>query len=75
MKVQQLSIEDAPASLNSGLAGLSAAEALREKVWPLIESGAIRPVIHATFPLVDAAKAHALTEGGTHNGKIVLTLP
>lgn len=51
------------------------AAALREQVWPLIESGAIRPVIHATFPLANAAKAHALMETSTHIGKIVLTLP
>jgi NADPH2:quinone reductase len=49
------------------------ARALREKVWPLIEAGKIKPVIHATFPLADAAKAHALMESGTHIGKIVLT--
>ncbi|HEX9179967.1 MAG TPA: NAD(P)H-quinone oxidoreductase [Burkholderiales bacterium] len=51
------------------------AAALRKQVWPLIESGAIRPVIHATFPLANAAKAHALMETSTHIGKIVLTLP
>jgi NADPH2:quinone reductase len=50
------------------------AEALREKVWPLIGSGAIRPVIHATFPLAQAAAAHALMESGSHIGKIVLTV-
>lgn len=50
------------------------AAALREKVWPLVESGAIRPVIHATFPLEDAAKAHALMETSTHIGKIVLAV-
>ncbi|MBI2314159.1 MAG: NAD(P)H-quinone oxidoreductase [Betaproteobacteria bacterium] len=47
---------------------------LLEKVWPLIEAGKIRPVVHATFPLEDAAKAHALMESGTHIGKIVLTV-
>jgi NADPH2:quinone reductase len=50
------------------------AEALREKVWPLVGSGAIRPVIHATFPLAQAAAAHALMESGSHIGKIVLTV-
>ena len=48
------------------------AQSLRAKVWPLIGSGAIKPVIHATFPLADAAKAHALMESGQHIGKIVL---
>jgi len=51
------------------------AAALGEKVWPLIEAGAIRPAIHATFPLADAARAHALMESGGHIGKIVLTVP
>jgi NADPH2:quinone reductase len=50
------------------------AAALREKVWPKIEAGAIKPVIHATFPLEEAAKAHALMESSQHIGKIVLTV-
>ena len=50
------------------------ARALREKVWPLLESGTIKPVIHATFPLAEAAKAHAMMETGEHIGKIVLTV-
>jgi len=45
---------------------------LRQKVWPLLESGKIRPVIHKTFPLAEAAAAHALMESGEHIGKIVL---
>jgi NADPH2:quinone reductase len=49
------------------------AQALRAKVWPLIESGAIRPVIHGTFPAAQAAAAHALMESNQHIGKIVLT--
>jgi NADPH2:quinone reductase len=48
------------------------ATALREKVWPLIEAGQIRPVIFRTFPLQQAAQAHALMEAGLHVGKIVL---
>lgn len=48
------------------------AQALRTKVWPLIDAGRIRPVIHATFPLDQAADAHCLMEGGSHIGKIVL---
>jgi NADPH2:quinone reductase len=50
------------------------ARSLREKVWPLIEAGRIQPVIHATFPLEQAAKAHEMMEGGEHIGKIVLTV-
>ena len=49
------------------------AAALREKVWPLLESGAVRPLVHATFPLAEASRAHALMESGAHIGKIVLT--
>ena len=50
------------------------AAALREKVWPLIGEGRIKPVIHKTFPLARAADAHALMESSTHIGKIVLTV-
>ena len=48
------------------------AQALREQVWPLLASGAIKPVIHSTFAAVDAAQAHALMESNQHIGKIVL---
>ncbi len=50
------------------------AEALRVKVWPLLEDGSLKPVIHSTFPLKDAALAHALMESSSHIGKIVLTV-
>ena len=50
------------------------ARALREKVWPHIESGAIKPVVYRIFPLAEAAHAHALMESGAHIGKIVLSL-
>ncbi|MDB5367033.1 MAG: oxidoreductase, zinc-binding dehydrogenase family [Rhodospirillales bacterium] len=49
------------------------AASLREKVWPLLESGRIKPQIWRTFPLEQAAAAHAALEGGDHVGKIVLT--
>ena len=48
------------------------AAALREQVWPLFESRGLKPVIHARFPLSDAAGAHRLMESDTHIGKIVL---
>jgi len=48
------------------------ARALRERVWPLIEAGRIKPVIHKVFPAAEAAAAHALMESSTHVGKIVL---
>jgi putative PIG3 family NAD(P)H quinone oxidoreductase len=50
------------------------AHAVRENVWPLIERGQVRPVLHATFPLTAAAEAHRALEAGTHVGKIVLTV-
>jgi putative PIG3 family NAD(P)H quinone oxidoreductase len=50
------------------------ARALHEHVWPLIESGRVKPVVHATFPLGEAAAAHRLMESGAHIGKIVLTV-
>ncbi|EJL87615.1 putative NAD(P)H quinone oxidoreductase, PIG3 family [Polaromonas sp. CF318] len=49
------------------------AKALKEKVWPLMARGAVKPVIHSTFAAADAAKAHALMESNSHIGKIVLT--
>ncbi|HEX7387781.1 MAG TPA: NAD(P)H-quinone oxidoreductase [Castellaniella sp.] len=48
--------------------------ALHQHVWPLLEAGTIRPRIHATFPLADAAKAHAMMDSGEQIGKIVLTM-
>jgi NADPH2:quinone reductase len=47
---------------------------LREKIWPLIESGRIRPQVYKTFPLEQSAEAHRLMESSQHIGKIVLTL-
>jgi NADPH:quinone reductase len=48
------------------------AAAVRQHVWPLLESGRVRPIIHSTFPLRDAAGAHRLMESSAHIGKIVL---
>jgi NADPH2:quinone reductase len=50
------------------------ANAVREHVWPLIESGKVRPVIFKTFPLAEASEAHRLMESSDHIGKIVLTV-
>lgn len=47
---------------------------LEEVVWPWLEAGTIRPVVHKTFPLPDAAEAHRLIESGEHAGKVVLTV-
>jgi NADPH2:quinone reductase len=48
------------------------AAALREKVWPVLDAGRCGPVIYATFPLAEAAAAHALMESSAHVGKIML---
>ncbi|KAF1852517.1 hypothetical protein Lal_00037251 [Lupinus albus] len=47
---------------------------LRQHVWPLIEAGKIKPVIHHRFPLEQAAQAHAMMESSAHIGKIMLEL-
>jgi NADPH2:quinone reductase len=49
------------------------AKDLRAKVWPLIEAGSVKPIIHQVFAAAKAAEAHALMESSTHVGKIVLT--
>jgi putative PIG3 family NAD(P)H quinone oxidoreductase len=50
------------------------ADAVRREVWPLLEAGRVKPVIHRTFPLAAAAAAHRLMESSDHIGKIVLTV-
>jgi putative PIG3 family NAD(P)H quinone oxidoreductase len=50
------------------------ARALHEHVWPLLESGTVKPVIHQTFPLRKAAEAHRVLEAGAHIGKLVLVV-
>jgi putative PIG3 family NAD(P)H quinone oxidoreductase len=45
---------------------------LKAKVWPLLESGAVKPVLFKTFPMAEAASAHALMESSQHIGKIML---
>ncbi len=47
---------------------------LRDQVWPRIAAGEIKPVVHATFPLAEAADAHRLMESSAHIGKIALTV-
>jgi NADPH:quinone reductase len=49
------------------------ARELEAKVWPLLSQGKCRPVIHATFPLAQAAEAHRMMESSVHTGKIILT--
>ena len=49
------------------------AQALRDRVWPLLAQGQIKPVIHQVFPANEAAAAHTLMESNQHIGKLVLT--
>ena len=49
------------------------ADEIAKTVWPYVEGGRLKPVIDSTFPLADAAAAHARMEAGEHVGKIVLT--
>ena len=50
------------------------ADQLRAKVWPLIEAGKIKPVIHARYPLAKATEAHEVMQASTHIGKLVLEM-
>jgi NADPH:quinone reductase len=50
------------------------AKGIEDKVWPLVMAGRIKPAIDSTFPLAEAAKAHARMETSQHIGKIVLTV-
>ena len=56
----------------SGAEKAGIAAALERRVWPLLAAGSVRPVMHATFPLHEAADAHRLMESSAHIGKIVL---
>jgi NADPH2:quinone reductase len=49
------------------------ADALRQQVWPLLESGRVKPIVYRTFPLREAAEAHRVMEASEHIGKLVLT--
>jgi len=48
------------------------ATGLKEQVWPLLDDGTIKPVIHSEFKLDEASKAHQLMESNAHIGKIIL---
>jgi putative PIG3 family NAD(P)H quinone oxidoreductase len=50
------------------------AAALKQKVWPLLDAGKVKPVVFKTFPLAEAAEAHRLLETSSHIGKIMLTV-
>ena len=71
--LKRLTITGATLRAQSKEAKAAIAEGVRREVWPLVESGKIRPIVHATFPLEDARKAHELMETSGHSGKILLT--
>lgn len=70
--LKRLTVTGSTLRPRSVTAKASIANALRERVWPLLEAGAVRPVIHSTFPLAEASEAHKLMETSQHIGKIVL---
>ena len=70
--VRRLTLTGSTLRPQSDAAKAVIADELRAKVWPLLGAGKIAPVIDSTFPLAEAAKAHALMESSSHIGKIVL---
>jgi NADPH:quinone reductase-like Zn-dependent oxidoreductase len=48
---------------------------VREEVWPLVEQGRIKPVIHRRLPLPDAGEAHRVMAESSHTGKLLLVTP
>ncbi len=69
---RRLSIGGSTLRPRSAAVKAAVARALRARVWPLIEQGRVRAVIHQTFPAAEAAAAHALMHSSEHVGKIVL---
>jgi NADPH2:quinone reductase len=72
--MRRLTITGSTLRPQSDLAKARIAEALREVVWPVLATGRIAPVMDSTFPLAEAAAAHARMESSAHIGKIVLAV-
>jgi NADPH2:quinone reductase len=72
--LKRLTVTGSTLRPRSAEAKASIAENLRARIWPLIESGEIKPLIAARFPLKDAPEAHKLMESSKHIGKIILTV-
>jgi NADPH:quinone reductase-like Zn-dependent oxidoreductase len=49
--------------------------AVREHVWPMVESGLVRPVVHTYLPMPEAPEAHRILDASTHIGKVLLVAP
>ncbi|HEC90139.1 MAG TPA: NAD(P)H-quinone oxidoreductase, partial [Alphaproteobacteria bacterium] len=73
--LKRLTLTGSTLRIQSSARKAEIAQALKERVWPLIEAGRIKPVIHAVFALEKAADAQAMMEEGMHIGKIVLEVP
>lgn len=74
LMVRRLTITGSTLRPQSDLDKARIAEALEREVWPLLDAGALGPVMDKTFALTDAAAAHARMEAGDHMGKIVLSM-
>jgi putative PIG3 family NAD(P)H quinone oxidoreductase len=74
MMQRRLTVTGSTLRIRSVAEKAAIAEGLRAQVWPLLESGAVTPVVDRTFPLRDAADAHRVMERSEHVGKIVLIL-
>lgn len=71
--LKRLTISGSTLRNRSNLFKSEIAKQLIDKVWPILESGKIKPIIHSIFPLEKASKAHQLMESSQHMGKIILT--
>ncbi|MCP5089256.1 MAG: NAD(P)H-quinone oxidoreductase [Rhodobacteraceae bacterium] len=74
MMVKRLTLTGSTLRPQSDIAKAKIADALREEIWPLLDMGKVKPVMDSTFPLAQAADAHARMESSAHIGKIVLTV-
>lgn len=71
---RRLSISGANLRPQSDDAKAKMASELHKHVWPLLNSGQVKPIVHATYPLAQADQAHLMMESGVHIGKIILTV-
>nr|WP_325253593.1 NAD(P)H-quinone oxidoreductase [Amylibacter sp.] len=72
--VKRLTVTGSTLRPQSDLAKANIARLLEENIWPMLTDGAIAPVMDSTYPLAQAADAHARMESSAHIGKIVLTV-
>ena len=72
--VKRLTITGSTLRPQSNVAKAAIARSLETKIWPMLSDGTIAPVMDSTFPLAEAAMAHAKMETSKHIGKIVLVI-